>query len=339
MKEKRLYVKLLGDFSVWYGDERVNMGRSSAGRLAQLFQLLMISPGYQISKEKLMADLYKSGELSNKNNSINNVIYRLRKMLIDANVPGDEYIVIENGNCIWKSEIPVFVDAAEFKRLIDESSQVPEEERLRMLKEAWLLYRGPFLASNSIEEWAIPENLHYKELYRNCTNQIADTLRENELWEDLYTLYTTAVSIEPYEEWQLGQLDALIALGQYEKAYQVYECPYPTFMDVYCSLKRISARTEIFCCLMQCTIINRKKLPVQKAVAAKKGKLLGDAIKNTLRYGDIFTQYNTARFLLILNHTRKEDGKIVFKRIAQVYEEMGGNKRDIDYQITPMYEE
>ena len=136
MKEKRLYVKLLGDFSVWYGDERVNMGRSSAGRLAQLFQLLMISPGYQISKEKLMADLYKSGELSNKNNSINNVIYRLRKMLIDANVPGDAYIVIENGNCIWKSEIPVFVDAAEFKRLIDESSQVPEEERLRMLKEA-----------------------------------------------------------------------------------------------------------------------------------------------------------------------------------------------------------
>ncbi len=114
---------------------------------------------------------------------------------------------------------------------------------------------------------------------------------------------------------------------------------YPTFMDVYGSLKRISARTEIFCCLMQCTIINRKKLPVQKAVAAKKGKLLGDAIKNTLRYGDIFTQYNTARFLLILNHTRKEDGKIVFKRIAQVYEEMGGNKRDIDYQITPMYEE
>ena len=325
MKEKRLYVKLLGDFSVWYGDERVNMGRSSAGRLAQLFQLLMISPGYQISKEKLMADLYKSGELSNKNNSINNVIYRLRKILMDANVPGDEYIVIENGNCIWKSEIPVFVDAAEFKRLIDESSQVPEEERLRMLKEEWLLYRGPFLASNSIEEWAIPENLHYKELYRNCTNQIADTLRENELWEDLYTLYTTAVSIEPYEEWQLGQLDALIALGQYEKAYQVYEkiahdytavsdqplseemmkrfrkisqylkggyedlddiqlslieatrkskervyeCPYPTFMDVYCSLKRISARTEIFCCLMQRTIINRKKLPVQKAIAAK----------------------------------------------------------------------
>ncbi len=60
-------------------------------------------------------------------------------------------------------------------------------------------------------------------IIRSCNNQIADTLRENELWEDLYTLYTTAVSIEPYEEWQLGQLDALIALGQYEKAYQVYE--------------------------------------------------------------------------------------------------------------------
>ena len=54
-------------------------------------------------------------------------------------------------------------------------------------REAWLLYRGPLLASNSIEEWAIPENLHYKELYRDCTNQIADILKEKERWEDLYT--------------------------------------------------------------------------------------------------------------------------------------------------------
>ena len=56
------------------------------------------------------------------------------------------------------------------------------------------------------------------QLYRNCTNQIVDTLRENELWEDLYTLYTTAVSIEPYEEWQLGQLDALDRIGAIRKS-------------------------------------------------------------------------------------------------------------------------
>ena len=31
------------------------------------------------------------------------------------------------------------------------------------------------------------------------------------------------MGIETYEEWQLGQLDALIALGEYEKAYKTYE--------------------------------------------------------------------------------------------------------------------
>ena len=164
------------------------------------------------------------------------------------------------------------------------------------------------------------------------------------------------MGIETYEEWQLGQLDALIALGEYEKAYktyekavriytevsdlpvseemlkrsrkisqylkggyedlddiqvsflevakkseeQVYECPYPNFMDVYCSILRLGARIEVVSCLMQCTIVNRKKLPVQKAVAAKKSALLLQAIKQTLRYGDIFTQYNTSRFLIIL---------------------------------------
>ena len=54
--EKKLYVNLLGEFSVWYGDKKVYMGRTSTGRQAQLFQLLMISPGFQISKEKLMAE-------------------------------------------------------------------------------------------------------------------------------------------------------------------------------------------------------------------------------------------------------------------------------------------
>ena len=81
---------------------------------------------------------------------------------------------------------------------------------------------------------------------------------------------------------------------------QVYECPYPNFMDVYCSILRLGARIEVVSCLMQCTIVNRKKLPVQKAVAAKKSALLLQAIKQTLRYGDIFTQYNTSRFLIIL---------------------------------------
>ena len=64
-------------------------------------------PGFQISKEKLMADIYKSGEFNNRNNSVNNAVYRLRKMLTDAGVPGDEYIAIENGTVCGK-EIYLF---------------------------------------------------------------------------------------------------------------------------------------------------------------------------------------------------------------------------------------
>lgn len=134
--EKKLYVNLLGEFSVWYGDKKVYMGRTSTGRQAQLFQLLMISPGFQISKEKLMADIYKSGEFNNRNNSVNNAIYRLRKMLTDAGVPGDEYIAIENGNCVWKEDIPVQVDTVEFKRLLEESRDAEDDDKLHILQEA-----------------------------------------------------------------------------------------------------------------------------------------------------------------------------------------------------------
>ena len=65
-----------------------------------------------------------------------------------------------------------------------------DDDKLHILQEAWLLYRGPLLASNSIEEWAIPENLHYKELYRDCTNQIADILKEKRtLGRSVYPVY------------------------------------------------------------------------------------------------------------------------------------------------------
>ena len=93
---------------------------------------------------------------------------------------------------------------------------------------------------------------------------------------------------------------------------------YPTFMDVYGSLKRISARTEIFCCLMQCTIINREETAGAEGSCRKKGKLLGDAIKT---YPSVTVTYlpsnNTARFLPDIKPHKKRRRKIVFKRIAQ----------------------
>lgn len=222
-EEKKLIVKMLGDFSVSWGDENITIGRKASDRPAQLFQLLMLSPGHSISKEKLIGDLYRYDEVNNKNNSINNLIYRLRRCFQEAGVTEEACIFVENGMCFWNSKIPVEVDVLEFFSLMEKSRKVSGEECQKYLYQAWLLCRGELLSCNSMEEWVILENVHYKQLYRECTSKIASYLEEKNRYEDLFNLYSKAVGIEPYEEWQLGQLDALMAMGEYEKAYQLYE--------------------------------------------------------------------------------------------------------------------
>ncbi len=269
-------------------------------------------------------------------------------------------------------------------------------KRVELLYEAWFLYQGDLLSSNSMEEWVIPESTRYKEMYRYCTNQIAEYLWKNNRFDSLLTLYTKAISIEPYEEWQIGQLDVLMDMGEYKKAFEVYEnivhlngmmlerpvsesmearfysiseylkgkeedirdiqermleipvaereasaeregayeCTYPLFLEMYRLMRRTANRSDMVSSLMQCTIVNRQKIPMQNKPVRKKSSILSQAIRESLRCGDIFTQYTEGRFLIILNGAEEENCRRVFKRIAVRYEELGGIRRDLNWQAT-----
>lgn len=400
MEEKGLTVKLLGDFSVRYGEKNGFLGRTSSGRIAQFFQILMLDPLHQVSKEKLMADLYKYHEFNNKNNSLNNVIYRLRRLLSDAGIPGEACITVEDGICRWNSQIPVYVDALEFADCLAESSLAEGEEKKRCLRQAWLLYRGDILPGNSMEEWAILEYSHYKQLYRRCIEELAAVLKQEEDYVSLFSVCSKAAAIEPYEGWQTGQLDALLALGEYEKAYQLYEktvklhresesdvligemqkrfreisrhlsggyekiseiqrhlieaeqqsdskksveeqntgegayyCEYLNFAVIYRYVCRIADRLEEPSFLMQCILVNRQGNPMRRTTAQEKERLLTEAIRTSLRKGDVCTRYSVGQLLVILNRAGEKNCSRIFRRIAQAYEKSGGNRRDIESHV------
>lgn len=139
MEQEKLVVKMLGDFSVAYNGRSIFLGRNLAAKTMQLFQMLMLNPGHCISKEKIMLDFYKYGDFSNKNNSLNNIIYRLRKIFAHAGVPGDPYISIESGMCIWNCPVSLEVDALEFSGLLEKCKNLTHEEGENSIK---LLYKA-----------------------------------------------------------------------------------------------------------------------------------------------------------------------------------------------------
>ncbi len=90
-------------------------------KTTQLFQLLMLhTEDGGISKAAMIEALYGRVEVENKNSSLNNTIFRLRKQLKDIGLPESKYINIQSGMCCWDENIKVWVDVCEFKRLVEQ---------------------------------------------------------------------------------------------------------------------------------------------------------------------------------------------------------------------------
>ena len=92
-KKNRLCVSMLGGFSMTYEEKPISFGKRSQSRFLQLFQQLILHQE-GIAKDKLIEALYEWEDVSNKNNSLNTLIYRLRRQLVSAGLPEEEYVKV-----------------------------------------------------------------------------------------------------------------------------------------------------------------------------------------------------------------------------------------------------
>lgn len=92
LKEKSmkniLKVRMLGGFTLEYKGKELVLDRNNVSKTTQLFQLLLLhTQDGGISKAALIDALYGRSDVENKNGSLNNTIFRLRKQLTAAGLP------------------------------------------------------------------------------------------------------------------------------------------------------------------------------------------------------------------------------------------------------------
>lgn len=220
--ETRLEVQMLGGFSMTYGGAPVPFGRRGNGRALQVLQLLLLNQEQGIAKEKLIDAFYDWEIVGNRNNSLNNVIYRLRKQMAAAGLPEEEYISVKNGVCRWTASFPVEVDAVRFETCVTAARETEGEERTGLLKQAVALYRGELLPQISNEVWVTVESVRLKRLFEEAVRALGEILEEQREYRQILEVYDQAAGLYPFEEWQVAQVDCLMKMGQYDKAYQVY---------------------------------------------------------------------------------------------------------------------
>lgn len=255
--ENRLDLYMFGSYTLQYGKRSLTLGRCATAKSVQLLQILLMYGEKGIEKDKLAHMLYEWKDVTDANNSLNSLIYRLRNQLLAAGLPKEEYIVTKGGICRWQANVPTWVDTAVFENCIHAAEHAGGEEKRKLLEEAVRLYRGELLPAISGELWVIVESVRLKRMYTGCVQQLAEMMDEKREYGNMYTLFANAAEIYPFDEWQEKQIDVLQKMKQYEEAFRLYketvkmyrdELGTPPSPNMYSLLQKMSGKvnTEMY---------------------------------------------------------------------------------------------
>lgn len=229
--KSRLLVNMLGNFTVTYDGHEISLGKVSMSKTTELFQIMMLYIKRGIPKVRILHALYGVENSIDKNRSMNNLIYRLKQQLKESGIVQEEYILIRNGICKWNSEIEVEVDADRFYELMENVQNTEGEQKLKLLRQAFSLYNGEFLADEAELSWVTEERLRFKKMYDSCVRELAEILDERGEYEELLSVYAKAVKLYPFEEWQIGLIECLQKLGRFEEAREIYQRTIQGYFD------------------------------------------------------------------------------------------------------------
>lgn len=129
MEEEILKVRMLGGFSMVYQEKTLVFDRNYISKSTQLLQILFLHLEKGIAKERLLEELYGRDDVENRNGSLNNTIFRLRKQLEAAGLPEGKYFYLKKGIYYWDSVIPVETDLSVFEKKLEESRKETDEEK------------------------------------------------------------------------------------------------------------------------------------------------------------------------------------------------------------------
>ena len=220
----KLNVRMLGGFSIAYGDTPLSFGRNIVTKAMKLLQILIYRGSGGITRNQLLEELYGREELTDAANSLRVTVYRLKKLLPTLGLPECNYVNIKKGIYKWDVPMETELDVTVFEQLLDKAKDTDdEEEQIEMLRKACRMYGGDFLPELSGDDWALMESIHYKKRYSEALGELCEKLMARQEYEEVLELTAIACERYPFDEWQAIRMDCYIATNRYKDAMKEYE--------------------------------------------------------------------------------------------------------------------
>ncbi len=219
-----LNVNMFGGLAITYQGKNISIGKNKTAKYIQLLEIVWLSGDAGIQKEQLTGILYDREEQSNLSNSFNNLIYQMHKQMDKAGLPPHDYVVNREGVFFTDEEVVIESDVLRFNENIRKAREAENEvQSISFYKAAFDEYRAEILPELATSEWLIIKSVQFQKMYAESVVALGTFYEKRKDYDSMYHVYKKAAELYPDDEWQIGEINALIGMEAFKDAYAVYD--------------------------------------------------------------------------------------------------------------------
>ncbi len=220
----KMSVQMLGAFSITCDGKKIVLGRNSAAKFIQLLQIVWLNMDKGVSKQQIVEALYGDDELSNPNNSFNNLLFQMRKQMVATGLPRRDFITKIGRLYFPDPGILLHVDVHEFYESIQKAREAEDDsEKEKAYLHALSLYRGQLLPEEETIPFVITESVKLAGAFSEAVRYLGEQAKNRKNFDEMYLIYEKAAQLYPDNDWQADQIEALIGKGSYTEALLLYD--------------------------------------------------------------------------------------------------------------------
>jgi DNA-binding SARP family transcriptional activator len=235
----KLQIFTLGQFKIYLENGDVHNISSRSNKLWNLFKFLLLNKDKGMPPEIILENLYPDEDYEDPQNAFQNMIYRLRKLLLSEHIFENSKANITFANGCYKldTQDKIWLDFDTFEECIKSAERIKKEkplESIELYKNALDVYTGELLPELIYEDWIIPKRTYYNNLYLQSVLKLSELYREQNQYDLIVQTCQKAILIEPYEEEiHILLLENLMKMGKIREAKKHYEDMVKTFDKQY----------------------------------------------------------------------------------------------------------
>lgn len=235
MDDQGIKIITLGQFRIVMpgGDAYYPSGRSN--RLWSLFKFLLINTNKGITADAIIENAYPQIDYVDPQNAVQNMIYRLRKLLAAESIFKNNQDIITFKDGCYKIHFAedVWIDFHQLEESFNAADALSKSDPLGAIdnyRTAFDIYGGDFLAELCYEDWVVPKRIFYRGLYLKIIRNLAKLYEDQKEYYDIIQLCQKGLTIEPFEEEiHIQLIQNLIRVGKIRQAKEHYESTVTAF--------------------------------------------------------------------------------------------------------------